>query len=108
MRSGTLCSVVVVHVSLNTGRCTTDGVNSFVRRTRKSELVGRNQSPVGALGRNTQGLVAPSGCNLGSGIDARAFRKGRVKQAGPQRPKLFQAALIPAFTPTLRFWKLVE
>jgi hypothetical protein len=41
---------------LNTGRCTTDGVNSFVRRARKSELVGRNQSPIGAPERNTQEL----------------------------------------------------
>jgi hypothetical protein len=34
-------------------------------------LIGRIQSPVGALGRQTQELVAPSGCCLKSGIDAR-------------------------------------
>ena len=53
----------------------------FVRRTRKSELIGRNQSPVGTLGSKTQELVAPSGCCLASGIDARrSERVGSSKQ----------------------------
>ena len=44
------------------------GLN-FVRWTRRLELIGRNQSPVGAFERKTQKLVAPSGCCPGSGID---------------------------------------
>src|SRR5262249_19489091 len=53
----------------------------FVRWTRKSELIGRNQSPVGTLGSKTQELVAPSGCCLASGIDARrSERVGSSKQ----------------------------
>src|SRR5262245_22401257 len=53
----------------------------FVRRTRKSELSGRNQSPFGTLGRKPQELVAPSGCCLGSGIDTRrSERVGSSKQ----------------------------
>jgi hypothetical protein len=47
------------------------GFNNFVRWTRKLELIGWNQSPVGTLGRETQELVAPSGCCLGSGNGAR-------------------------------------
>ena len=82
-----ICSSVTVRL----GRCDscnfehrqkmTDGVNSFVRRSRKPELAGGNQSPVSALGRKTQGLVAPSGCRLGSGIDLRSSeRVGSRKQ----------------------------
>src|SRR5262249_6931235 len=53
----------------------------FVRRTRKSELSGRNQSPFGTLGSKPQELVAPSGCCLGSGIDTRrSERVGSSKQ----------------------------
>src|SRR5215471_9721080 len=53
----------------------------FVRWTRKSELIGRNQSPVGTLGSKTQELVAPSGCCLALGIDARrSERVGSSKQ----------------------------
>src|SRR5215510_8017972 len=53
----------------------------FVRWTRKSELIGRNQSPVGTLGSKTQELVAPSGCCLASGIDTRrSERVGSSKQ----------------------------
>src|SRR5262249_14052102 len=53
----------------------------FVRRTRKSELSGRNQSPFGTLGSKPQGLAAPSGCCLGSGIDTRrSERVGSSKQ----------------------------
>ena len=83
-----ICSSVTVRL----GRCDscnfehrqkmTDGVNSFVRRSRKPELAGGNQSPVSALERKTQGLVAPSGCCLALGIDSRfAERVGSKKQS---------------------------
>jgi hypothetical protein len=36
---------------LNTGRRVTDGLNRFVRYTRKLKLTGRTTSPVGAAGR---------------------------------------------------------
>src|SRR5262245_38917155 len=74
----------------------------FVRRTRKSELIGRNQSPVGTLGSKTQELVAPSGCCLASGIDVRrSERVGSSKQGYND-----QTHFCPPFSFLLGFVKL--
>src|SRR5215813_10671582 len=73
----------------------------FVRRTRKSELSGRNQSPFGTLGRKPQELVAPSGCCLGSGIDTRrSERVGSSKQGYND-----QTHFCPPFFPFSCYWK---
>src|SRR5262249_35287014 len=69
-------TVVVVCATLNTGRSTTDGVNSFCRRSRKLELAGRNQNrPVSVLRRKTCGLVALLAAAL-SWASIQGFPKG--------------------------------
>jgi len=69
----------------------------FVRRTRKSELIGRNQSPVGTLGSKTQELVAPSGCCLVSGIDTRRSERVGSRKQGYND----QTHFCPPFFPSL-------
>src|ERR1051326_3815269 len=77
-----------------------DGWGSrFVRRTRKPELTGRNQSPAGALGSKPRELVAPSGCCLESGIESRhSERIGSRKQGCNDQTVFSPAAFQPPYS----------
>jgi len=53
-------SVAVISVTLNTGRRATDGLNRFVRRTRRLEPTGDIKAPDGVAGRKIRQLIATS------------------------------------------------
>ena len=80
------------------------GSKDFVRWTRRPELIGRNQSPVGALESKTQELVAPSGCCLESGIGSRRSERVGSNEQGYNDQPIFAYLL---FNPLVGNYNLV-